>query len=110
MSLASPFLIASGLLGAAVVGKVAYTAIGNSSAKSVSGGIKASKFYKGGFDAKLTKREAALILGVRENISKEKLKDAHRKIMLLNHPDRGGSPYIATKINEAKELLDKTAR
>ncbi|CAO3653936.1 unnamed protein product [Cunninghamella echinulata] len=56
-----------------------------------------SKYYK----------EAALILGLRESqATKNKIKEAHRKIMLLNYPDSGGSPYLATKINEAKDFLE----
>ena len=55
-------------------------------------------------------REAALILGVRESVDKAALKEAHRKIMLMNHPDRGGSPFIATKINEANECLSGQGR
>ncbi|XP_018796227.1 PREDICTED: mitochondrial import inner membrane translocase subunit TIM14 [Bactrocera latifrons] len=65
-----------------------------------------SKYYKGGFDPKMNKREASLILGVSPSASKLKIKDAHKKIMLLNHPDRGGSPYLAAKINEAKDFMD----
>ena len=53
----------------------------------------------------MSRREAASILGVRETSSKQQIKDAHRKIMMLNHPDRGGSPFIASKINEASETL-----
>ena len=66
-----------------------------------------SKFYEGGFEDTMTRREAALILGVRESSSPERIKAAHRKLLVLNHPDTGGSTYMAGKINEAKELLLK---
>ncbi|KAK2845287.1 Mitochondrial import inner membrane translocase subunit tim14 [Arthroderma sp. PD_2] len=66
-------------------------------------------FYKGGFEPKMNKREASLILSLSERtLTKDKVRANHRKMMLLNHPDRGGSPYLATKINEAKEMLEKT--
>ncbi|GLJ53374.1 hypothetical protein SUGI_1138110 [Cryptomeria japonica] len=63
------------------------------------------KFYEGGFQPVMTRREAALILGVRERVVEEKIKEAHRRVMFANHPDSGGSDYLALKINEAKEIL-----
>ena len=66
-----------------------------------------SKYYEGGFEDTMTRREAALILGVRESSSAKRIKEAHRKLLIINHPDTGGSTYMAGKINEAKELLLK---
>ncbi|KAI8556386.1 hypothetical protein RHMOL_Rhmol05G0249000 [Rhododendron molle] len=108
------------------------------------------KFYEGGFQPTMTKREAALILGVRcpvqftctstnpgaqshhplagnpikagaiapcglapkeliapmrESTPADKIKEAHRRVMVANHPDAGGSHYLASKINEAKDMI-----
>ncbi|CAL9735037.1 mitochondrial import inner membrane translocase subunit TIM14 [Monosporozyma servazzii] len=74
----------------------------------MNGGKATSQFLKGGFDPKMNMKEAVQILNLKENnITKKKLKEVHRKIMLANHPDKGGSPYLATKINEAKDFLEK---
>lgn len=66
-----------------------------------------SKYYEGGFEETMTRKEAALILGVRESSAAKRIKEAHRKLLILNHPDTGGSTYLAGKLNEAKELLLK---
>ncbi|KAI3617248.1 hypothetical protein CBS9595_003157 [Malassezia furfur] len=66
------------------------------------------KWIKGGFQSKMDRKEAAQILGLRESsVTRNRIKEAHRRMMIANHPDRGGSPYLASKINEAKDLLER---
>lgn len=41
----------------------------------------------------------------REGTPLDKVKEAHRRVMVANHPDAGGSHYLASKINEAKDMM-----
>ena len=50
-------------------------------------------------------REARRILGVRENANRDTIADAHRKLAARHHPDRGGDPVEASRINAARDLL-----
>jgi len=100
--MATPIIVGVGAITAALVGRQLFRS-------GVIGGKKAAEeWVKGGFRAKMDRKEAIAILGLKDGTKlRTQLKDAHRHIMLANHPDRGGSPYLASKINEAKDLLDK---
>ncbi|XP_002980937.2 mitochondrial import inner membrane translocase subunit TIM14-1 [Selaginella moellendorffii] len=102
-SMATPFIAGVAIAAAAIAGKYGVEAWHAFRTRPAVPRLR--KFYEGGFQPTMTRREAALILGVRESVAQEKIKEAHRKVMVANHPDAGGSDYLATKINEAKDVL-----
>ena len=53
----------------------------------------------------MTVDRARKVLGVGDNATKEEIVEAHRRLMQKNHPDRGGSEFLASEINLAKRVL-----
>ncbi len=58
-------------------------------------------------DDRMGPEEARKILGLGETSTPEDIVAAHRRLAQRLHPDRGGSDYLAAKINRAKDVLLK---
>lgn len=53
----------------------------------------------------MSRSEALEVLGLEEGATKDDIIEAHRTMMQRNHPDRGGSTWVAARINQAKKIL-----
>ena len=55
----------------------------------------------------MSRAEAWQVLGLEPGASPEQVSEAHRRLMTKLHPDHGGTDYLASKINTARDVLLK---
>lgn len=53
----------------------------------------------------MSREEALQVLGLKSGATPEEIKLTHKRLIKDFHPDKGGSDYLAAKINEAKDVL-----
>jgi len=70
-----------------------------------SNSYQSSDNYQPNSFSELSSDEAYEVLGLQSNASKEEVIKAHKRLIQRLHPDRGGSDYLAAKINSAKDKL-----
>lgn len=58
----------------------------------------------------MTQEEAYKILGLDPGASAEEIRSAHRALMKKVHPDQGGTSDLASRVNQAKDVLLRTHR
>lgn len=56
-------------------------------------------------DGTMTRLDALAVLGLHEGASDEDIRNAYSALIKKVHPDRGGSAYLAARVNLARDLL-----
>ena len=81
----------------------------------LAGAIAYVAFSRRGLDGRRTPNaspamplgEAYLILGLSPGAMSDDVLAAYRNLMKRLHPDQGGTSYLASRVNEAKDVLLK---
>jgi len=58
-----------------------------------------------GAGGSMSRDQAYEVLGLHPGATETEIREAHRKLLMANHPDKGGSTFIAAQINQAKDVL-----
>ena len=53
----------------------------------------------------MSRKEALKILGLPDDATKKEILDSYHSLIKKNHPDLGGSDWITSQLNKAKETL-----
>lgn len=53
----------------------------------------------------MDRAEALAVLGLEDGASEEQIREAYKRLMTMIHPDKGGTTYLAQKLNQARDLL-----
>jgi DnaJ family protein C protein 19 len=53
----------------------------------------------------MTRQEAYEVLGLKPGADEDAIHAAHRRLMRTAHPDAGGSDWLASRVNQARDVL-----
>lgn len=82
-----------------ILGARRFRGLGGGRAKTASGSKPKARV------GVMTEIEALQVLGLRSGATEAEIREAHRRLIIKMHPDQGGSDYLASRINEAKDVL-----
>lgn len=100
-------LIATGKGLAAIVPAAfaAFKMFGPNIMSRFTGGTGASGSSPKNNNSSMTEAEAFDVLGLEKGSSKEEINAAYKRLMGQLHPDKGGSDWMAAKLNDARKVL-----
>ena len=78
---------------------------GSGAGSGANSGGKGGQGRSGQEDSSMSREEAWQVLGLKEGASEAEINAAHHRLIAASHPDQGGSNWLASRINQARDVL-----